>query len=55
MEEKYFKQLHLVKIKKVTNLIYAKCRFDLIVKLIANKYYKNIFYFLFFLSMFFKL
>ena len=39
IEEKCFKQLHLVKKKKTANLVCTKYRFNLVVRLIANKCY----------------
>lgn len=36
--KKYSKQLDLRR-KKTTNLIYVKCRFELVIRLIASEYY----------------
>ena len=49
VKKKCFKQLHLVKERKTTNLVHAKRKFNLVIRLIANKYYENTFYFLSFL------
>ena len=46
--------MYLVKGKKVINLTRTKYRFDLIVRLITNKCYKDTFHFLFFYPIVFK-
>ena len=49
IEEKCLKRLHSVKGRKATNLVHAKRRFDLVIRLIANECYEGTFYFLSFL------
>ena len=49
IEEECLKQLYSVEGRKATNLERTKRRFNLVVKLIANKCYKDTFYFLSFL------
>ena len=49
IEEECLKWLHSVKGRKATNLVRTKRRFNFVVRLIANKCYKDTFYFLSFL------
>ena len=51
IEKKCLKQLHSVKEREVTNLVFTKRRFNLIVRLITNRYYENKFHFLSFLPL----
>ena len=44
--EECLKRLHSVKGRKVTNLVRAKRRFNMVVRLIANKYYMDSFRYL---------
>ena len=49
IEEECFKQLYSIKENKATNLVCILHRFNLVVRLIANKCYQDLFYFLSFL------
>ena len=55
IEGECLKRLHSVKGRKATNLVCAKRRFELVVRLIAKKCYEDTFYFLSFLSTVLKL
>ena len=46
IEEEYLKRLHSVKGRKATNLVRVNVSSILVLKLIANKCYEDIFYFL---------
>ena len=41
IKEEYLKQLHSIKGKKSTNLVCTQRRFNLVVRLIANKYFSG--------------